>query len=54
MAAAREAYEEDHRLFGFFGVGGGHLPYQTADGASILTGRSTRRRTCRRTRRWPT
>lgn len=26
------AIKEGHRLFGFFGVGGGHLPFQTADG----------------------
>ncbi|WP_207394941.1 alkaline phosphatase [Bremerella alba] len=26
------AIKEEHRLFGFFGVSGGHLPYQTADG----------------------
>ncbi len=38
MAAAREAYDHDRRLFGLFGVTGGqgrkggHLPYQTADG----------------------
>jgi alkaline phosphatase len=33
LNAARQAYESDLRLFGFFGVGGGQLPYQTADGA---------------------
>ncbi|MCA9148691.1 MAG: alkaline phosphatase [Planctomycetales bacterium] len=32
MTAAREAYDQDKRLFGFFGVGGGQLPFQTADG----------------------
>ncbi len=26
------AIKQDKRLFGFFGVSGGHLPYQTADG----------------------
>jgi alkaline phosphatase len=31
-AAARRASDEDRRLFGMFGVKGGHLPYQTADG----------------------
>lgn len=31
-AAAREAIAGNHRLFGFFGVAKGHLPYQTADG----------------------
>ena len=30
--AARSAARNDHRLFGFFGHAGGHLPYQTADG----------------------
>ena len=30
--AAAEAAKNKERLFGFFGVGGGHLPYQTADG----------------------
>ena len=30
--AAAEAIKNDHRLFGFFGVKDGHLPYQTADG----------------------
>ncbi|WP_417848477.1 alkaline phosphatase [Thalassoglobus sp.] len=29
---AEEAIARDSRLFGFFGVKGGHLPYQTADG----------------------
>ena len=39
MAAARQAYTQRTRLFGLFGVTagngrkGGHLPYQTADGA---------------------
>jgi alkaline phosphatase len=32
LNAAREAFAGNHRLFGFFGVGGGHLPYQTGDG----------------------
>jgi alkaline phosphatase len=31
-AAADSAIAGSHRLFGFFGVEGGHLPYQTADG----------------------
>lgn len=30
--ATDEAVAGGHRLFGFFGVAGGHLPYQTADG----------------------
>ena len=30
--AADEAVESGKRLFGFFGVKGGHLPYRTADG----------------------
>lgn len=30
--AAEQAVEQDGRLFGFFGVSGGHLPYRTADG----------------------
>jgi alkaline phosphatase len=30
--AAFLAATDGHRLFGFFGVSGGHLPYQTADG----------------------
>lgn len=30
--AADRARSEGHRLLGFFGVSGGHLPYQTADG----------------------
>lgn len=30
--AAAKAADESRRLFGFFGVKGGHLPYQTADG----------------------
>lgn len=30
--AAQKAAEGNHRLLGFFGVPGGHLPYQTADG----------------------
>ncbi len=32
LEAARKAYDNDLRLFGFFGVGGGQLPFQTADG----------------------
>ena len=32
LNAARKAYAEDLRLFGFFGASGGNLPYQTADG----------------------
>ena len=31
-AAAKKAVAGKHRLFGFFGVDGGHLPFQTADG----------------------
>ena len=31
-AAAKKAVDGNHRLFGFFGSKGGHLPYQTADG----------------------
>ncbi len=30
--AAAKAIQQDQRLFGFFGVSGGHLPFQTADG----------------------
>ncbi len=30
--AARKARENGHRLFGFYGVAGGHLPFATADG----------------------
>lgn len=30
--AAELAVQKDSRLFGFFGIGGGHLPYRTADG----------------------
>ncbi len=30
--AVAAAKQEGHRLFGFFGTRGGHLPYQTADG----------------------
>lgn len=30
--AAEQAVEQDARLFGFFGITGGHLPYRTADG----------------------
>jgi alkaline phosphatase len=32
LAAARRAAEGRHRLFGFYGVAAGHLPYRTADG----------------------
>lgn len=32
MSAAQRAADNDERLLGFFGVKGGHLPYQTADG----------------------
>jgi alkaline phosphatase len=32
MSAARQAIDEKQRLFGYFGVGGGHLPFRTADG----------------------
>ncbi|MCA9131634.1 MAG: alkaline phosphatase [Planctomycetales bacterium] len=31
-AAAQQAIAHKQRLFGYFGVAGGHLPYQTADG----------------------
>lgn len=31
-AAVRDASKNDQRLFGFFGVEGGHLPFRTADG----------------------
>jgi alkaline phosphatase len=31
-AAAEDAAQGNLRLFGFFGIGGAHLPYQTADG----------------------
>jgi alkaline phosphatase len=31
-AAADRAIDDKHRLFGFFGVKGGHLPFATADG----------------------
>ena len=30
--SAKQAIANDKKLFGFFGVSGGHLPYQTADG----------------------
>lgn len=30
--AAQAAVQNKHRLFGYFGVKGGHLPFQTADG----------------------
>ncbi|MFN5323175.1 MAG: alkaline phosphatase [Planctomycetota bacterium] len=30
--SAERAVEQDARLLGFFGIGGGHLPYRTADG----------------------
>ncbi|GAA4430606.1 alkaline phosphatase [Bremerella cremea] len=29
---AKAAIQNNHRLFGYFGVSGGHLPFQTADG----------------------
>ncbi|QDT10646.1 Alkaline phosphatase H precursor [Planctomycetes bacterium K23_9] len=32
LAAANKAAEQDKRLLGFYGVGAGHLPFQTADG----------------------
>lgn len=32
MKAAQRAADDDDRLLGFFGVGGGHLPFRTADG----------------------
>lgn len=32
MAAAKRAAEGGHRLFGFYGVASGHLPFRTADG----------------------
>lgn len=32
MKAAQKASDEDQRLLGFYGVRGGHLPFQTADG----------------------
>ena len=32
LAAGREAYRKKARLVGFFGAGGGNLPFQTADG----------------------
>ena len=32
MTAAQQAAEQKQKLFGFFGVSAGHLPYQTADG----------------------
>ena len=32
QAAAAQAVAEKKRLFGYFGVKGGHLPFQTADG----------------------
>ena len=32
MSAAQRAADEDYRLLGFYGVKGGHLPFQTADG----------------------
>ncbi len=31
-AAVTQSIQGGHRLFGFFGVGGGHLPFQTANG----------------------
>ncbi|MEZ6081542.1 MAG: hypothetical protein R3C56_39495 [Pirellulaceae bacterium] len=30
--AVQQAIEGKHRLFGYFGITGGHLPYRTADG----------------------
>jgi alkaline phosphatase len=33
MKAAQEAFTQNRRLFGLFGVDGGQLPFQTADGA---------------------
>ena len=32
MSAVNRAIDGDHRLLGFYGVDGGHLPFQTADG----------------------
>lgn len=32
-SAVEQAIQGGHRLFGFFGVAGGHLPFRTADGA---------------------
>lgn len=32
MKAAQQAADSDHRLLGFFGTQGGHLPFRTADG----------------------
>ncbi|MGB7346883.1 MAG: alkaline phosphatase [Pirellulaceae bacterium] len=32
LSAAKSAAQKDQRLLGFYGVGGGHLPFQTADG----------------------
>lgn len=32
QSAAKEAVQSDSRLFGFYGVESGHLPFQTADG----------------------
>ncbi|MCC9603832.1 alkaline phosphatase [Stieleria sp. JC731] len=32
LAAAAKAADADERLLGFYGVGGGHLPFATADG----------------------
>lgn len=32
MRAARRAADQEHRLLGFFGTKGGHLPFQTSDG----------------------
>jgi alkaline phosphatase len=32
LSAAGRAADNDHRLFGFFGTKGGHLPFQTGDG----------------------
>jgi len=46
-AAAKRAIDGQHRLFGFFGAVGGHLPFRTADGNyntadSIKTGNSSK------------
>jgi alkaline phosphatase len=39
--AADRAIAQERRLFGFFGVAGGHLPFQTADGAYDPTDSAT-------------
>ena len=46
-AAAKRAIDGKHRLFGFFGATGGHLPFRTADGSyntavSIKSGDSSK------------